>query len=93
MIDTAKGVTTAKVYYALKETPTEQVEKTVSFSGDENWTALTIDGTLWRADPDWAGSYYSESEGIKNQITCVDRDISDTNLQWYIESRLPTVTE
>ena len=90
VVDTAKGVTTAKVYYALKETPTEQVEKTVPFSGSADWSTLTIDGAVWTRE---GSCYYSESDGLKRQISCISSDISDSNLQWYIESRLPVVAE
>lgn len=90
VVDTAKGVTTAKVYYALKETPTEQVEKTVPFSGSADWSTLTIDGVVWTRE---GSCYYSESDGLKHQLTCISSDISDSNVQWYIESRLPVVAE
>ena len=92
VIDTAKGVTTAKVYYALKETPTEQTVETVTFSGSADWSTLTIDSTVWAVDPTWGNYYYSESVGLKHQITCVSSDISDTRLQELIESRLPMVS-
>ncbi len=91
VIDTAKGTTTAKVYYALKETPTQQVEKTVPFSGDGEWATMTIDGALWYVDPDWGTYYYNESEGLKHQIICVSSDISDARLQELIAGRLPMV--
>ena len=93
VIDTAKGTTTAKVYYALKETPTQQVEKTVPFSGDGEWATMTIDGAIWYVDPDWGTYYYNESEGLKHQIICVSSDILDARVQELIAGRLPTVTE
>lgn len=90
VVDTAKGVTNAKVYYALKETPTQHVEKTVPFSGSADWSTLTIDGTVWTRE---GNCYYSESEGLKHQITCVDHNISDERLQELIDLRTPVAEE
>ena len=73
VIDTAKGVTTATAYYALRETPTMQVKETVSLShtvGD--WSEITLDGVFWRIDPAY-GNYYSENEGLKHTMTIVSR--------------------
>ena len=93
VVDTAMGVTNAKIYYALKETPTQHIEKTVPFSGSEDWKTLTIDGTVWTIDPMWGIYYYYESEGLKHQITCVDHNISDERLQELIDLRTPVVEE
>ncbi len=93
VVDTAMGVTNAKVYYALKETPTQHIETTVPFSGSEDWKTLTIDGTVWTIDPTWGTYYYSESEGLKHQITCVEHNYSDERLQELIDLRTPVVEE
>lgn len=97
VIDTAKGTTTVKCYYALKETPTTQETKSLSFSASADWSTLTIGDTLW-TDCSYVYSvnnhyYESESDGIKTEIYCVSSDISDSSLEWLVESRLPYVEE
>ncbi len=90
VIDTAKGVTTATAYYALRETPTMQVKETVSLTHTGDWNEMTLDGETWRFD----GLYYNnESEGLKNTINKVRQDISDSELQYLIDSRLPATQE
>ncbi len=93
VIDTAKGVTTATVCYAMKETPTEQVTKSVSFSADSSWSTMTINSVLWTVDPTWGNYYYSESDGLKYQLTCRSNDISDSMLESLISSYIPVVVE
>lgn len=93
VIDTAKGVTTATVHYALRETPTQQVTKTVSYSADSSWSTMTIESVLWTVDPQWGSYYYSERDGLKYQLTCRSVDISDSMLESLISDRLPTITE
>ena len=91
VIDTAKGTTTATVYYALQETPTERVTKTVTFVNNGiDWSTMTIDGVVWTGGGSY---YYSESDGLQKQITCVSHDISDSMLESLITSRLPAIAE
>ncbi|MBE6926349.1 MAG: hypothetical protein E7461_05840 [Ruminococcaceae bacterium] len=92
VIDTAKGVTTATVYYALKETPTMQVKETISLSctaGD--WSEITLDGEAWRVDPTWGNYYYKESDGLKYTINQVGRDITEDELEYWISCRMPVL--
>jgi len=94
VIDTAKGVTTATVHYALRETPTQRVTKTVSFAGNgSDWSSMTIDGVQWTVDPTWGTYYYSESDGLRYQLTCRSVDISDSMLESLISSYIPVVEE
>lgn len=94
VIDTAEGVTTATMYYALQETPTMQVKETVSLThtaGD--WSEMTLDGEVWRIDPTWGNYYYSESDGLKHTISQVSRDIADDELEYWIRCRMPAEQE
>lgn len=94
VIDTAKGVTTATVCYALRDTPTEQVKKTVPFVHEgTDWSAMTIDGVRWAIDPSWGTYYFSERDGLKYQLTCVSYDLSEDTLNDFVSSRLPEITE
>ena len=91
VIDTAKGTTTATVCYALQEMPTERVTKTVTFANNgSDWSTMTIDGVTWTGGGSY---YYSESNGLQKQITCVSHDISDSMLESLISSRVPTIAE
>lgn len=89
VVDTAKGMRTAKVYYALKETPSQHVVKQYAFSGSEDWSTFTVGATQWTVDPTWGNYYYYENGGVKSQITCVSSDISDARVQELIENCLP----
>ncbi len=94
VIDTAKGVTTVTVCYALSETPTQQVKKTVALAYEgTDWSTMTIDGVLWTVDPQWGTYYYSEQDGLKYQLTCVSVDISDSTLENFVSSRIPGIAE
>lgn len=90
VIDTAEGITTATVHYALKETPTTQVTQSVSFSrATADLHEITLDGVIWRIDPAWGNYYYCESDGLKHNISQVSRVITDTELEYWIECRMP----
>ena len=90
VIDTAEGAITATVYYALKESPREQLTKTVSISKNaDDWSLITVDGKAWTIDPSWANSYYIESDGFKYRLSHVSYDVSDEVLESLVESRLP----
>lgn len=93
VVDTAKGMRTAKVYYALKETPSQHVVKQYAFSGSEDWSTFTVGATQWTVDPTWGNYYYYENGGVKSQITCVGSDISDARIQELIDLRTPVTEE
>ncbi|MBE6943230.1 MAG: hypothetical protein E7453_03075 [Ruminococcaceae bacterium] len=94
VIDTAKGATTAAVYYALKETPTTQIKKTVPFTYKAGDLAeLTLDGKTWRVDGLWSGSFYSESDGQKHSMSQVSYNITDAELEYWIRCRMPATEE
>lgn len=89
VIDTAQGVTTAKISYALKETPTERVNQPVNISHTEgDWNSITIDGVVWSIEPDFGTYYYSEVEGVKRQIVNRSSDVSDARLDELIADRM-----
>lgn len=90
VIDTADGVTEASIYYATAEAPTEKVKRTVSFSANEDFTALTIDGALWSVDTQLGSSYYNSTDGIYTMsIRQISNNTSKNNIDYYISSRLP----
>lgn len=94
VIDTAKGITTANISYALKETPTIRVDKSVSFAhSEENWNTITIDGVVWSIDSAFGNYYYSEVNGVKRQIYNRSNDISSVRLNELIAGRLPVEEE
>lgn len=90
VIDSAEGATSVTAHYALKETPTEKVQRTLTVShGEGDWSAITIDGVLWTADPSWGKMFRGEVDGASHTLSCVSNDISDGTLQSMIDSRLP----
>ncbi len=92
VIDTANGVTSAKISYALRETPTERVDTTVVFArGTDGWGVMTIDGLIWTADATWGNYYTTVVDGIRRQITNITNDIRDAKLNELIANKLPTV--
>ena len=90
VIDTANGVTTAKISYALRETPTVRVDKTVAFT--HSWSALTIDGLTWTF---LKGGYdcFTIVDGVQRQMHNRSNDISDARLEELISYKLPTIQE
>ena len=91
VIDTAYGINEANIYYATTEAPTEQIKRTVTFSANEDFTVLTIDGTLWKVDENLGKPYYSSTDGIYTvNIRLASNNISTENIEYYISSNLPT---
>lgn len=92
VIDTAKGVTTATVCYALRETPTVQVKKTVTLTHEgADWSAMTIDGVRWTIEPTWGNYYFRESEGFRYDLNKVSSDVTDAELEYQVSNRLPEI--
>ncbi len=90
-VDTAENKITATVYYALKESPTEQVKHSVTISkGADDWSLISVDGKVWTLDPSWGNSYYFESDGLKYFLSHVSYDLSDKVLASLVESKVPT---
>ncbi len=90
VIDTADNGISATVCYALNESPTEQITKSVPISkGADDWSLITVDGKVWTLDPLWANSYYIEAGGLKYSLSHVSYDISDETLSSLVESRIP----
>ncbi len=92
MIDTAKGTTTAKVYYALKTDLTPVVE-TVSFAANSDYTVFTIDGKTWTVDPSWGTYYYCQGTETREQIVNTNYTISEDSINQMIQSKLPATQE
>ncbi len=90
VIDTAENAATVTAYYALKETPTEVVSKSLSISGTTaDWSAMTIDGLVFNANLSTGNRFVGESDGIRYTLTHIASDISDDMLQSIIDSRTP----
>ena len=92
-VDTADGVTTATVCYALKETPTEQVKKTVSYSASEDFAKLTIDGDVWERATNGTSTYTNVKDGIESELRHVTFDMSEGSLESLVKERLPVEEE
>jgi|GEM_PF-1766387 len=93
VIDTVNGVTTAKIAYALRETPTARVDETVAFTHSNDWSTMTIDGLVWTIEPTWGNYYIAEVGGIQRQISNVSNDISNARLSELIEGRMPMIVD
>ena len=94
VVDTAKGVSTVKTYYALKETPTEQVVNEVAFanlSGD--WASVKVGDNTWNIETLWQNYYILEKDGVRYEAGRVMNDITDADLQYMISCRLPITTD
>ena len=94
VIDTADGVTTADVYYATKEAPTEQLKRTVTFSSSEDYSTLTVDGVAYGVISYLGGNYYQhETEAATTQIRLISNDISKASLDNLVSASLPQGAE
>lgn len=94
VVDTANGVTNAKISYALKETPMVRVNETVTLThtaGD--WSSMTIGDIVWSIDSNWGTYYYSEVDGMRRQITNRSSDISNARLSELIEGKMPMIVD
>jgi hypothetical protein len=93
-VDTANGISTANVYYATAEAPFEQVRRTVSFSASDDFLTLYIDGEEWHVDSQMGSKYYSAERDIYTlQIRRMADEITDSDVQYYVQYDLPTVSE
>ncbi len=93
VIDTADGITSAEICYALKETPNTEVRETASFSLSENGDSITIGGDIWTVDP-FGGNYFStERDGTTRRMSLTSRSITDAALEDLVKSYLPVVQE
>lgn len=94
VVDTLAGVTTAKICYALKETPTVQVVEQVALSnllGD--WTSVKIGDNTWTLDSTWQNYYVLEKDGIRYEAGKASNSITDADLEYLVEQRLPMDVE
>lgn len=94
VIDTASGATNATAHYAMKDAPGNKITKTVSISKTaDDWSTFTLDGKTWTRENSIGAYYYSEADGIKTSLTCMNNDISPKALEYMINGRLPQETE
>lgn len=87
VIDTADGVSGAKVCYATKDDPSNKTVKTVTVSFADSYGSVTVDGVTWVLDTQLANSYKSQKDGIESRIRRVSSDISDPELAYLIDQR------
>lgn len=87
-IDTADGVTTARVYYAMADTPNERMEKNVSFSRADDFSTMTVDGQTWTLDSAF-GNYYTYTDGFYDYtFFSLSQDNSDESVESFIDQRV-----
>lgn len=89
VIDPVKNALKATVYYALKETPTQQVKQELTLERlAEDWSSISLGGDTWAKEP-WASSYTNDNEGLRSTLNFTSSDISEENIQALIASWLP----
>ena len=93
VIDTADGITTANVYYATKEAPTEQIQRTVNFSAGEDYRSLTVDSVTYSAHPVLSGYYQYETAEATTELRLICNDISKSALDNLVENSMPRGTD
>ncbi len=90
VIDTAENALKATAYYALKESPSEQVVRELLLERiSEDWTQISIDGVTWTLEQPWNSNYYNDTDGFRTTISRVNNDISDVRLKELIDMWLP----
>ncbi len=90
VIETAENALKATAYYALKESPADQIkQELVLVRTAEDWSQLSIDGVTWMLEQPWNSNYYNDTDGLRTTISCVSHDISDARLQELIDMCLP----
>ncbi len=90
VIDTAENALKATAYYALKESPTEQIKQELALvCTKEDWTQISIDGVAWTLEQPWNNNFYNDTDGLRTTISHISNDISDARLQELINTWLP----
>ena len=91
VIDTAENEFKATAYYAMKDSPTEQVvSRLVLTRNAEDWSQISIDGVEWALEQPWGSNYYNDTDGLRTTISRVSNDISDAILDELISMWLPS---
>ena len=87
VVDTANGVTTADSYFRLSDGEVTSASATkASFSANEDFSVLTIDGNEWCADTLRGKGYYTFTDGNYDySLRLLTNDISDSTVQSYID--------
>ena len=87
VVDTANGVTTADSYFRLSDGEVTSASATkASFSANEDFSVLTIDGNEWCADTLLGKGYYTFTDGNYDySLRLLTNDISDSTVQSYID--------
>ena len=89
VIDTADGIGTAKVCYALKETPAEQVRQTLPFHLSDDGRTLTIGEQTWSASPSVSNIFIRYEGNIEWQLYIISNSVTDAVLDSLVQSYLP----
>ena len=91
VIDTADGIDTAEICYALKETPTEQVRQTLPFRLSEDGATLTVGEQVWSADP-LSRNTFSRREGNTEWMLYLrSHSVTYSGLDSLVQSCLPEI--
>ena len=85
VVDTARGVSTAEVCYALKASPEEQVRQTLPFSVSEAMDSITLGGEVFSADPYGNKAFSIEVDGEVKQLTLTSYSVTDSALEALVQ--------
>ena len=83
VLDTANGVTTADLYVCQSDNETTNTSLSkVSFSANDDFSLLSIDGAEWSLDTSFARGYYTYTkDNYKYTIRLVSNDISKDTIE------------
>ena len=88
VIDPAKDAEKAYLCCALKDSPDNQVYYIVAvWRGDDTWNTVYVNDRQFTASQ-WGTYYETTSDGVRQTMTCVSRDISDTALKALVDNKL-----
>ena len=90
VIDTAENAIQATAYYALRETPSEEVVQKLTVERiSEDWSRISIDGAEWTLEQPLGSNYYNDTDGLRTTISRVSNDISDARRKELTDMWLP----
>ena len=88
VIDTASGISTAKICYALKDAPKEQIQETLPFRFSEDGLTLTLGEHSWSADNYSKNSFTRIDENVKWTLYLHSHSVTESALDNLVESYL-----
>ena len=88
VIDTASGISTAKVCYAPKDAPKEQIQETLPFRFSDDGLTLTLGEHSWSADNYSQNSFTRIDGSVKWTLYLHSHSITESALNNLVESYL-----